>query len=70
MSFNVLSHLWPKVGGGDLEVGLVSRVVAPENAVMGLAHGLLPVPGREVQGGPGIVEVAQSNPDKLVFVLK
>ncbi len=58
MSLNVLSHLRPEVGGGDLEVGLVSRVVAPENAVMGLAHGLLPVPGREVQSGPGIVKVA------------
>ncbi len=70
MSFNVLSHLWPKVGGGDLEVCLVSRVVAPENAVMGLAHGFLSVPGREVQSGPWIVEIVQSNPDKLVFILK
>ncbi len=58
MSFNILSHLWPEVGGGDFEVSFVSRVVAPENAVMGLAHGFLPVPGREVQGGSGIVKVA------------
>ena len=58
MSFNVLSHLRPEVGGGDLEVGFVSRVVAPENAVMGLAHCFFPVPGREVQGGSGIVKVA------------
>ncbi len=58
MSFNVLSHFRPEVGGGDFEVSLVSRVVAPENAVMGLTHGFLPLPGREVQGGSGIVKVA------------
>ena len=70
MSFNVLSHLWPEVGGGDLDVCLVSRVVAPENAVMGLAHCFFPVSGREVQGGPGVVKIVESNPDKFVFVLK
>jgi hypothetical protein len=37
---------------------------------MGLTHGFLPVPGREVQGGPGIVKIAQSDPDELVFILK
>ncbi len=48
----------------------MGRVVPPENAVMGLAHGFFPVPGREVQRCLGVVEIAQSNPDKFVFVLK
>ncbi len=70
MSFNILAHLWPEVGGGDFEVGLVSRVVPPENAVMGFTHGFFPIPGREIQCCSGIVEIAQSNPDELVLFLK
>ena len=70
VSLNILAHLRPEVGGGDFEVSLVSRIVAPENAVMGLTHGFLPVPGREVQCGSGIVKVAQLDPDELGFILK
>jgi hypothetical protein len=70
MVLNVLSHLWPKVGRGNFEVRLVGRIVSPENAVMGFAHSFFPVPGREVQRCPRVVEVIQSDPDEFVLVLK
>jgi len=57
MALNILSHFRPKVGCGNFEVRLVGRIVSPENAIMGLAHGFFPVPGREVQRCPGVVEV-------------
>ncbi len=70
MALNVLSHLWPKVGSGNFEVRLVGRIVSSENTVMCLAHGFFPVPGREVQRCPGIVEIVQPDPDEFVLILK
>ncbi len=70
MSLNILSHFRPEVRRGNFEVGLMGHVVPPENAVMGIAHGFFSVPGREVQRCPRVVEIAQSNPDEFVFILK
>jgi hypothetical protein len=49
VALDILPHLWPEVGGGDLNVGFVSRVVSSEDAVMGLAYGFFPVPRGDVE---------------------
>jgi hypothetical protein len=41
---DVLSHLWPEIGGGDLDIGFMVGIVASYNAVMGFVHGLLLIP--------------------------
>ena len=68
--FDVLPHLRPEVGGGDFNVRFVSRVVSSKDAVVGFTHGLLSVSCGKIQCCPWIVEIAQSNPDELVLVLK
>jgi len=70
VALDILSHLWPEVGGGDFNVSFVSRVVSSEDAVMGLAHGFFLVPHGEVERRSGVFEVVQPDPDYLVFILK
>ncbi len=57
MALNIMLHFRPEVGCGNFEVRLVGRVVSPENAVMGLAHSFFPVPVRQIQRRPGVVEI-------------
>ncbi len=40
------------------------------DAIVGLAHGLLSVPRGEVERCSGVAEVAQPDPDYIVFILK
>jgi hypothetical protein len=44
--------------------------VATKDAVIGLTHGILVIFGQSIQGRLRIVEVGESDPDNLVFVLK
>jgi len=70
VALDILSHLWPEVGGGDFNVSFVSRIVSSEDAVVGLAHGFFSVPHGEVERCSWVVEIIQPNPDYLVFILK
>jgi len=45
-------------------------IVATKDAVIGLTHGILVIFGQSIQGRLRIVEVGESDPDNLVFVLK
>jgi len=44
--------------------------VSPEDAVMGLAHGLLAVLGWKIEGHSWIVEIGGPDPNHFVFILK
>ncbi len=70
MSLNVLPHIWPEIGGRDLDVSFVSRVVSSEDAIVGLTHGFCSVPRGEVERSSWVVEVVQPDPDYFVFILK
>ncbi len=66
MSLIVLGQL----RSGYFQVCLLCGNVATEDAVIGLTHGILVIFGQSIQGRPRIVEVGESDPDNLVFVLK
>jgi hypothetical protein len=67
---DVLEHLGPVVGGGDLEVGFLSCIVSSKDAVMGLARGCFPVFLWQVEGSPGVIEVQEPYPHHFVFSCK
>jgi len=70
VALHILLHFWPEVGGGDFNVGFVSRVVSSKDAIVGLAHGFFSVPRGEVERCSWVVEIIHPGPDYLIFILK
>jgi len=70
VTFDVLPHLQPEVGGGDFNIGFVSCVVSFEDAVMGLPHDFLSVTRWYVERCSRVIEIIQPGPDDLILVLE
>ncbi len=68
--FDVLEQSRPVVGRGDLHVGFEVRVMASEDAVVGLTQGLFRILLGQKQCCPWVFVVCQSDPEYVILVVK
>ncbi len=70
VGLDILEQSGPIVGGRDFYVGFEAGVMASENAIMGLAQGLLLVLFGQEQSRPGVLVVGQSDPEDVILVVE
>ncbi len=70
MCFDIFEQSGPVVGRRDLHVGFEVSIMTSENAIVGLAQGLLLVLLGQEQCHPRVLVVRQPDPEDVVLVVE
>ncbi len=70
MGLEVLEQSGPVVGRRDFHIGFEASVMTSENAIVGLAQGLLLVLLGQEQSRPGVLVVGQPDPEDVILVVE
>ena len=70
VGLDVLEQSGPVVGRRDFHVGFEVSIMTSENAIVGLAQGLLLVLLGQEQCRPGVLVVCQPDPEDVVLVVE
>ncbi len=67
---DVLEQSGPVIGRRDFHIGFEVRIMISENAIVGLAQGLLLLLLGQEQSHPGVLVVGQPDPEDVVLVVE